>query len=68
VDIRAGALQYGVGFFLYLKKEQDAFPTGEQKKHDTKCKKRHILFPEEEDKPNKETAGPDQESQDQPPE
>nr|WP_289499921.1 hypothetical protein [Faecalibaculum rodentium] len=31
-DICAGALQYGVGLFLYLKKGQDAFPAGEQKK------------------------------------
>lgn len=31
-DICADALQYGVCFFLYLKKGQDAFPAGEQKK------------------------------------
>lgn len=31
-DICAGALQYGVGLFLYLKKEKGAFPAGEQKK------------------------------------
>lgn len=29
VDICADALQYGVGFFLYLKKEQNAVSAGE---------------------------------------
>jgi hypothetical protein len=68
VDICAGALQYGVGLFLYLKKEKDAFSAGEQKKKDAQCKKGHIVFPQEENKPNKEAAAPSQKDQEQPPE
>ncbi len=41
-DIRADALQYRVGFFLYLKEEQDTLPTGEQEKQDAQGKKGHI--------------------------
>ena len=66
-DIRADALQYRVGFFLYLEEEQDAFPAGEQEKQDAQGKKGHIPFPKEENKPNKEAAAPGQEGQEQPP-
>ena len=41
-DIRADALQHGIGFFLYLKEEKDAFPAGEQEKQDAQGKKGHI--------------------------
>lgn len=58
-DIRADALQYNVGFFPYQKKEEDAFPTGKQEKQDAQCKKGHIPFPQEENKPNQEAAAPD---------
>ena len=57
-DIRADALQHGVGFFLYLKEEQDAFPAGEQEKQDAQGKKGHIPFLKEENKPNKKAAAP----------
>lgn len=67
-DIRTDALQYGVGFFLYLKEEQDAFAAGEQEKQDAQGKKGHIPFPQEENKPNKEAAAPGQKGQEQPPE
>ena len=40
--IRADALQHGIGFFLYLKEEKDAFPAGEQEKQDAQGKKGHI--------------------------
>lgn len=67
-DIRADALQHGIGFFLYLKEEKDAFPAGEQEKQDAQGKKGHIPLPQEENKPNKEAAAPGQKGQEQPPE
>ena len=67
-DIRADALQHSVGFFSYLKEEQDALPAGEQEKQDAQDKKVHIPFPQEEDKPDKEAAAPGQKGQEQPPE
>ena len=66
-DIHADALQYSVGFFLYLKKEQDAFPAGEQEKQDAQGKKVHIPLPQEENKPDKEAAAPGHKGQEQPP-
>ena len=66
-DIRADALQYRVGFFLYLKEEQDTLPTGEQEKQDAQGKKGHIPFLQEENKPNKEAAAPGQKGQEQQP-
>ena len=67
VDIHADALQHSVGFFLYLKKEQDAFSAGEQEKKSAQGKKVHIPFLKEENKPNKEAAAPGQKGQEQPP-
>ena len=64
--IRADAFQHGVGFFLYLKKEQDAFSAGEQEKQDAQGKKGHIPLPQEENKPDKEAAAPGQKGQEQP--
>ena len=67
-DIHADALQHSVSFFLYLKKEQDAFSAGEQEKKSAQGKKVHISFLKEENKPNKEAAAPSQKGQKQPPE
>lgn len=67
-DICAGALQYRISLLSNLKEELYAFCCGTGKEQGTENKKGNIIFIEKKDKSGKKTAGPDQESQDQPPE
>lgn len=67
-DIRADAFQHKVCLIQNLKTKQYGFcgRTGEQQ--DTEDEKRSVPFVDEKDKSDKKAAGPDQKSQDQPPE
>lgn len=67
-DIRADALQHKVGLSFDLKTKQYGFCDGTGEQQDTEDEKRSVPFVEEKDKSNKKAAGPDQKSQDQPPE
>lgn len=65
--IRAGALQYSIALSPNLEAQQYGFCSGADGQQDTEDEKGNILLMEEEDEAGKETAGPDEKGQNQPP-
>ena len=66
-DVRAGALQHGVGSSFDLEGKQRGFCSGAGREQDAQDEEGSVPFMEKEDGTGKKTASPDKKSQGQPP-